>query len=211
MPIQFLELGVVPYREARDFQNSLVSLRQRSLISDAVLLLEHPPTLTLGQRFDASSLPLSMEQWSRRGIQVVTTDRGGEATLHNPGQLVIYPVFDLRARKLGVRRFVELGLRAISDAAHDCGANAEPRLEPAGVWCGSRKFASVGLRISAGVTNHGFAVNVVNDLEPFSWFNPCGLSGGNTTSLAACIAPSEITLQRFKEVFVSCLLRVLPQ
>ncbi len=207
--ITTLEFGVLPYREARMLQESLAHLCRTEEVGDFAMLLEHPPTVTRGRRASESDLGLSRSEWTSRGVDVFDTDRGGFVTFHNPGQLIVYPVIDLPGRKLGLRAFVERGLGAVAAALGQCGVEAEVKLQPAGVWCGGRKIAAVGLRIIRGVTSHGFSINVENDLQPFSWFNPCSLPDVQVTSLAELAPSSGVSVARFKEVFVPCLLREL--
>lgn len=177
--------GVVPYREARELQESLVRERISGSIEDTLLVLQHPPTLTLGRRMRAGAAELCPEVWRERGVEVVHASRGGEATYHGPGQLVVYPVVSLVDRRLGVRRFVEAGLRAIGDVAESFGVSSEVKMDPAGLWTvpGGKKLASVGLRIERGVTDHGFSFNICCDLSHFLQFPVCGQSGTVVTSL----------------------------
>jgi lipoyl(octanoyl) transferase len=177
-------LGRVPYREAVALQESL---RERVLageLPDLMLALEHDPVYTLGRRSGADDLPLS-EDWLReRGIDVVRTDRGGKLTYHGPGQLVGYPVVhvtDVRDYVAAMERAV---VRALGEAGIDArGRSAEGR-EFTGAWTGDRKIASIGVHLSRGVSIHGFAVNVDNDLAPFGWVTACGLPGVRMTSMA---------------------------
>lgn len=155
--------------------------RSRGECDDVVLFCEHPPTLSLGKR----TLPehvLSVRQ-SHPEIAIAQADRGGCATYHGPGQLIIYPVISLRERRLGVRGFVDTGLRSIESVLLALGLAASRKMDPAGVWVGGRKIASVGLRITEGITNHGFSLNVNCDLQPFSAFVPCGLTNVEMTSI----------------------------
>jgi lipoyl(octanoyl) transferase len=163
-------------------------------LPDVMLLLEHPPVYTLGRRSQPGDLPLG-EDWCRaRGIDVVRTERGGKLTYHGPGQLVGYPI----VRVDDVAGYVAAMERAIVAALREAGVEAHTRdgLAYTGVWAGERKIASIGVHLSHGVSMHGFAVNVVNDLAPFEWVVACGLQGVRMTSLAAEGSPEGLACFR---------------
>jgi len=169
-------LGVVEYREALELQERVRAARQEGELPDVLLTLEHPPVYTRGRR----SQPMA----DVHGIDVVETDRGGLVTYHGPGQLVGYPI----VRVDDVVGYVRTLENALVAALRDEGvvdARSRPREGHrfTGVWVEDRKIASIGVHLSHGVSTHGFAVNVENDLEPFSWIVPCGLDGVVMTSL----------------------------
>jgi lipoyl(octanoyl) transferase len=177
-------LGRVPYEEGLEIQERLRSRVQDGELGELMLLLEHEPVYTLGRRSEADDLPLG-EDWCRaQGIDVVKTRRGGKLTYHGPGQLVGYPIM----RVGDVPQFVATMEGAIVDALGEAGVPARPRShegrEYTGVWAGERKIASIGIHVSRGVSAHGFAVNVTNDLAPFTWVVACGLPSVAMTSLA---------------------------
>ncbi|HEY1832795.1 MAG TPA: lipoyl(octanoyl) transferase LipB, partial [Solirubrobacteraceae bacterium] len=151
---------------------------------DVLLLLEHPPTYTRGRRSDAQELPFAEGFYRERGIELFETDRGGKLTYHGPGQLVGYPVMGVE----DVVRHVRTMEQAIVDALSEQGIGARSRAEDGpdytGVWVGERKIASIGVHVRHGVSTHGFAVNVENDMEPFSWVVACGLPDVTMTSIA---------------------------
>jgi len=175
-------LGTVEYRAGVALQERLREQVRAGEIPEVLLLLEHPPVYTLGRRTRPDALPLG-EAWARaQGIDVVKTDRGGQLTYHGPGQLVGYPI--LRVDDvLAYLRTLEDGLVA---ALADEGVTARRREGKAytGVWVEDRKIASIGVHLSRGITTHGFAVNVDNDLAPFTWAVACGLPEVTMTSLA---------------------------
>jgi lipoyl(octanoyl) transferase len=178
-------LGVVDYLEALSLQERLRGARQRDLIPDVMLQLEHPPVYTRGRRSGADELPFGEEWYAARGISVIDTDRGGKITYHGPGQLVGYPIVrvdDVVAYVRTLERALVAGLGSAGIAAH---ARAEEGPAYTGVWVGSRKIASIGVHVSRGVTTHGFALNVDADLEPFGWVVACGLPDVQMTSVAA--------------------------
>jgi lipoate-protein ligase B len=177
-------LGRVPYEEGLEIQERLRSRVQDGKLGEVLLLLEHEPVYTLGRRSEPGDLPLG-EDWCRaQGIDVVKTRRGGKLTYHGPGQLVGYPIM----RVGDVPAFVATMEGAIVDALGEAGVSARPRShegrEYTGVWAGERKLASIGIHVSRGVSAHGFAVNVTNDLAPFTWVVACGLPSVAMTSVA---------------------------
>ena len=160
-------------------QECLRDARQRDLIPDVLLLLEHPPVYTKGRRAEPADLPMG-EQWYRsQGIEVEESDRGGRVTYHGPGQLVGYPIMRVRE----VPAYVRTMESAITTALADEGIGAEVRGGLTGVWAGEAKIGSIGVHVSRGVTTHGFAVNVDGDLQPFEWIVPCGIDGVRMTSM----------------------------
>ncbi|MBV9603832.1 MAG: lipoyl(octanoyl) transferase LipB [Solirubrobacterales bacterium] len=173
-------LGVVDYREALDLQERVRAARQEDELPDVLLMLEHPPVYTRGRRSRANELPLG----GAHGIDVVETDRGGLVTYHGPGQLVGYPIVRVDDVVGYVRSLENALVRALVDEGV-AGARSRPREghRYTGVWVEDRKIASIGVHLSRGVSTHGFAVNVENDLQPFSWIVPCGLDGVQMTSL----------------------------
>jgi lipoate-protein ligase B len=174
-------LGRLPYDEGLALQEDLCERRRAREVPDLLLVLEHPPVYTLGKRTEAADLPLGEDWYRAQGIDVRPTDRGGRVTYHGPGQLVAYPIMTVR----GVADFVHTMERAIVEALSDEGIRAEARDTPlTGVWAGEAKIASIGVRVSGGISTHGLAVNVDNDLEPFSWIRPCGMDQARMTSVA---------------------------
>jgi lipoyl(octanoyl) transferase len=173
------QLGRIPYVEAVELQERIRSRRQADEIPDALLLLEHPPVYTKGRRTRSGDLPMGEEWYLMQGIDVRETDRGGRATYHGPGQLVGYPI----VRIDDVPGYVRTMERAIVEALDEEGVEAEVRDGETGVWASGAKIGSIGVHVSRGVTTHGFAINVDNDLQPFEWIVPCGLEGVRMTSI----------------------------
>lgn len=178
------QLGTIPWREALDMQEHVRALRQAGELPDTLLLLEHPPVYTRGRRSQAGELTLGEDFYRARGIEVVDTNRGGRVTYHGPGQLVGYPIMGV-TDVLSHLRTIE---RALVVALAQEGIVARSRVDDGadytGVWVGERKIASLGVHVSRGISTHGFAVNVDNDLEPFSWVVACGLPDVEMTSVA---------------------------
>jgi lipoyl(octanoyl) transferase len=174
------QLGTLEYREAVVIQEQLRAERQAERLPDVLMLLEHPPVYTRGRRSEAAELPMGEDWYVGQGIDVVDADRGGRVTYHGPGQLVGYPIM----RIADVVAYLRTMEGAIIAALADEGIDARVREGLTGVWVDERKIASIGVHVSRGVTTHGFAVNVQNDLQPFSWVVPCGLEGVQMTSVS---------------------------
>ena len=197
-------LGTIEYRRALDAQAQVRARRQAGDLPDVLLLLDHPPVYTLGRRSQDGELSMSADFYRARGIDIVATDRGGKLTYHGPGQLVGYPIMAIDDVIAFLRTMEQSLIAALADAGVDAGT----RDGLTGVWVGERKIGSIGLHVSRGVTTHGFAVNVENDLEPFSWAVPCGLDGVRMTSVSqergervALAEFRHVAAQRFAEAY----------
>jgi lipoyl(octanoyl) transferase len=173
------QLGRIPYLDGVALQERLRARRQADEIPDALLLLEHPPVYTKGRRSEPADLPMGEDWYLMQGIEVCESDRGGRVTYHGPGQLVGYPIMRIE----DVPGFVATMEWAIIGALAEEGIQAEVRGDETGVWASERKIGSIGVHVSRGVTTHGFAVNVENDLQPFEYIVPCGLEGVRMTSV----------------------------
>jgi lipoyl(octanoyl) transferase len=176
--------GTVPYAEAWELQRQLAAQRQSGEIGDVLLLLEHPPVYTRGRRSKPEELPMGAEWYEAQGIEVHDTDRGGLVTYHGPGQLVAYPIVQLRGYGDDVHEYVRGLERTMTGALARAGVRAGTIEGLTGVWVGTRKIGSIGLHVSRGVTTHGLAINVNNDLQPFEWVVPCGIEGCAVTSIS---------------------------
>jgi lipoyl(octanoyl) transferase len=186
-----VQLGTVPYGEALELQLRLRDSRQADEIGDTLLLLEHPPVYTRGRRTEAHDLPMGEDWYRAQGIEIHDADRGGRVTYHGPGQLVGYPIMRIargdaaqHALAMNIPAFVHTMEDAIVAALADEGIDAEVRDGLTGIWAGDAKIGSIGVHVNRGVTTHGFAVNVNNDLQPFEWVVPCGLDGVRMTSVS---------------------------
>ncbi|HEX9893855.1 MAG TPA: lipoyl(octanoyl) transferase LipB [Gemmatimonadales bacterium] len=182
--IRVVDLGRRPYQPVLDLQRALVRARlEGSLTSDLLLLVEHQPVVTLGRGTRESSLPISRPALEARGFDVVEVERGGDVTVHAPGQLVGYPIIDLQSYRPDLhwylRQLEEALIRALGALGIEAGRN--PGLT--GVWVGPRKIASIGVHVKRWVTLHGFALNVMTDLSAFDVVVPCGISGVVMTSV----------------------------
>ena len=173
----------VPYAEALALQHTLAEQCGRGEISDTLLLLEHPPTITLGRRSDEDDLLLPETELRARGIAVEHVDRGGEITFHGPGQLIGYPVLDLRRHGQDLHKYLRDLEEVIIQAIAAFGLHGERIAGRTGVWVSDRKIAALGIKVSRWVTLHGFALNIAPDLAPFrTLFVPCGIRDKDVTS-----------------------------
>jgi lipoyl(octanoyl) transferase len=181
---QVRELGRISYGAALELQGQLVAERKQGRIPDQLLLLEHAHVITLGRNGHKENVLADDEILSRAGISFYPTDRGGDVTYHGPGQLVGYPIIDLREWQRDVGAYVRGVEQAIIDTLADYGLEAGRIPKLTGVWVGDRKIAAIGVHISRWVTSHGFALNVATDLSYFHYIVPCGLTKP-VTSMAA--------------------------
>jgi lipoyl(octanoyl) transferase len=182
--ILVVRCGIVPYEEAREAQRRLEERRQRDEIPDVLLLLEHPAVYSRGRRSTPEELPMGNEWYEMQGIEVRDTDRGGRVTYHGPGQLVAYPIVSLAPYGDDVHEYVRRLEQVMIGALAEHGVDAGLIEGLTGVWTAERKIGSIGVHVSRGVTTHGLAINVNNDLQPFEWIVPCGIEGVAMTSLS---------------------------
>jgi lipoyl(octanoyl) transferase len=177
--------GIVPYEEARRAQKRLEAARQAGEVPDLLILLEHPPVYTRGRRSTPDELPMGEPWYRSRGIELCDTDRGGRVTYHAPGQLVGYPIVSLKPYGEDVHTYIRRMERTVIAALADWRVDAGPIPGLTGVWTPERrKIGSIGVHVSRGVTTHGFAINVNNDLKPFAWIVPCGIESCRMTSVS---------------------------
>jgi lipoyl(octanoyl) transferase len=208
--IQYLYLGRVGYDEGLRLQAEVVDLRMKRRVENVLLLLEHPPVLTLGRNADRTNILASDELLAERGVTIHEINRGGDVTYHGPGQLVGYPIFDLRSLRhtkgnwLGPVDFVRQTEEALIRLCAEFGVAAGRICGLTGVWChlrqggpkdescaakasdppaGERKIGAIGIHVARGITSHGFAFNVTTDLRDFALINPCGITDRPVTSL----------------------------
>jgi len=212
----FSDLGRVDYAAALRIQLQIVERKGSALCEDVVLLLEHPPTITLGVRSNSRDLLIPAEELAARGIGVFAADRGGEATYHGPGQLVCYPIVDLRARRLSASQYVRLLEETIVKAVSALGGKGFRRPGKAGVWTGDKdKIASVGVRIRNRVAYHGFSLNVGLTVNPFGLMISCGMPEIRIVSLNDILETpvsmreaKKAVVTSFGEVFEAALIEV---
>lgn len=194
------------YTEAYALQRQLVEQRKAGAIPDQLLFVEHPPVITLGRNAHEENVLFSREALAASGVEVHECDRGGDVTYHGPGQIVGYPIFDLREWKRDVTAYVRGLEQAVIEAIGEFGIEGERAPGATGVWVGGAKVAAIGVHLSRWVSSHGFALNVSANLDHFKFIVPCGLTRP-VTSLRAlgCEAPAgdvkESLLAAFSEVF----------
>jgi lipoyl(octanoyl) transferase len=221
MYIHLISLGRVSYAEGLRAQERVVAARKAGAIGDTLLLMEHPPVLTLGRNSGRGHVLLSDAELARRGVELHETNRGGDVTYHGPGQLVGYPIFDLRGDlpgkkgpHLGPVDFVRLLEEVLIRTCGEFGVQAQRICKRTGVWTiagGSvleKKIAAIGVHVSQGVTSHGFALNVTTDLRDFQWIVPCGIADREVTSLEVEVetvptmeAAGDVVARSFGRVF----------
>ncbi len=202
-------LGVVPYAMGLKYQQELVERRRADEIPDQLLLLEHPHVITLGTSAHEEHILVGEEERRLLGIELFETGRGGDVTYHGPGQLVGYPILDLKPDRRDLHRYVRDIEEALIRALADYGVEAGRKEGLTGVWVGDEKIAAIGVRVSSGwITSHGFALNVNTDLNFFDAIIPCGIRDHGVTSLARVTgsefdldAVGERVAERFAEVF----------
>ena len=212
-----VSFGRLSYQQGRVLQNRMVAARQTGHVGNTIIFCEHDRVITLGKRAELSCAEEARLLTS--GIEIVKTDRGGLATYHGPGQIMIYPVCDLRSIHCGVRSFISKVLTAIANTLREYGIAAQPLLAPAGVWVRAgegelnlstdNKIAAVGLRIQNQITNHGCCLNYEGDLAPYSLFAPCGIEGSGVTNMQAILGMARPTRQTMVEVLFRSLVREL--
>ncbi|MCW1734807.1 lipoyl(octanoyl) transferase LipB [Anaerorudis cellulosivorans] len=219
---EIIDLGTIAYAEAWEYQQKLFdkAIAQKQLgvsTTQTLILCEHPHVITLGKHGNSDNLLLPVENLRKRGVEFFYTDRGGDITYHGPGQLVVYPIFDLNAFEMGLKSYIFNLEEVIIRLLNDYGIKAERMSGATGVWLGAdsdknvRKICAIGVRSSHFVTMHGLALNVNTDLSYFSLINPCGFTEKGVTSIqkelnSGCLKMDEIKnriIHYFFEIFES--------
>jgi lipoyl(octanoyl) transferase len=183
--LEIRRLGVVPYAAANDMQRALVEERRAGRVTDLLLLLEHPHVITLGVKLEAARQHLiaTPDLLASRQVEVHESGRGGDITYHGPGQIVGYPILDLRPDRCDVHKYVRDLEEVMIRTAADFGLAGSRIKGLTGAWIGADKLGAIGVRISRWITSHGFAFNVTTDLDFFKLIVPCGIESGGVTSL----------------------------
>lgn len=208
-------LGRIPYGAAWELQRKLARLRYEERIDDILLVLEHPPTVTLGRFGRKDNLLITEKQAAERGISLYRSDRGGDITFHCPGQLVVYPIMNIKSRRGKLRDFLTDLEEVAIETLNSYDVPAERWTEHPGIWVNGKQIGAVGLRISRGVTLHGLSLNVSPELGRFNIINLCGLPGKEATSISQ-LAGRQVRVQdaarrlenRFSEIFSVELLKI---
>lgn len=202
------QLGLSEFGEAYKIQEGLLAYKLKGESTDVLLLLQHPPTITIGKSGKLENLLVTREELAKQGISLFFTDRGGDITYHGPGQLVVYPIVDLRKRGKDIHRYVhdleEVVIQTLADLSIE-GGRDERNI---GVWVENDKIAAIGVSVRRWVTMHGLALNVSTNLAHFSLINPCGIADKGVTSISKLLGRdlsldvvSERLLAHFSEIF----------
>ena len=207
--LEVRRLGVVPYGEALAVQKALVEERRAGRVPNLLLVLQHPPVITVGVRRDSRShIVASDALLNERGVDVYDAGRGGDVTYHGPGQIVGYPILDLRPHRCDVHRYVRDLEDVMIRVCADYGVTADRVSGMSGAWVGAEKIGAIGVRISRWITSHGFAFNVNTGLDDFQLIVPCGIADRGVTSLQKLLGRvvpiedvEERVMARFAEVF----------
>jgi lipoyl(octanoyl) transferase len=209
--LEVRRLGRVPYADALALQNELVAARRAGTVSDTLLLLEHPHVITLGSGAHEENVLVSPEERAARGIELFETGRGGDVTYHGPGQLVGYPILDLKPDRQDLHRYLRNLEEMLIGVLGEFGLIGSRKEGLTGVWVGDRKLAAIGVRVSSGwITSHGFALNVSTDLGFFGAIVPCGIRDHGVGSISAelgrevTLAEAEAAVVRQMEAVFGC-------
>lgn len=208
--LQIIDAGLVPYVEAYERQLELHKKRVEGSVPDTLLLLEHPHVYTLGRHATDMNLLWNERERALKGIDLQKTDRGGDVTYHGPGQLVGYPIIDLRKRGLLPRRLVEWVEKSIIALLDFYGISSYVHSDYPGVWVDDAKICAIGMRIREGVSYHGFALNVATDLSYFAGIVPCGISDKKVCSIESLLK-KETDIRKVRETLSAIAADLLPQ
>ena len=181
--LHIIDCGLADYREILQQQHQLQKKRRLGEIQNTVLIVEHPPVITLGARQSANKLLANREDLAQKNIDVVDIRRGGGTTAHNPGQLIFYPILNLQELNLGISEYIRKLESIGAELLEQSDVHAERKKGLPGLWIGEKKIASIGVRVSKFITYHGMAINISNDLSIFEFITPCGLDGVEMTSV----------------------------
>ncbi|MBN1787603.1 MAG: lipoyl(octanoyl) transferase LipB [Sedimentisphaerales bacterium] len=206
--INIIDCGIKDYRSALDIQENTIQKILTGTGQDTIFITEHPPTITLGARESANKLLKDTETIKRSGIEIFKIRRGGGATAHNPGQIVIYPVIKLKNHSLGVSDFVALLEKIGIEFLAALSVKSETKKGLPGLWTNNRKIASIGLQVKKWITFHGMAININNDLSIFDLLVPCGLENIQMTSAEKELG-KKIDIKTAKNILKSILLKYI--
>ncbi|MGA7837172.1 MAG: lipoyl(octanoyl) transferase LipB [Ignavibacteriaceae bacterium] len=200
--LNFCDLNFIDYKEAWDLQKEVLTLRSDGKVNDVLFLLEHPHTYTLGKVADKSNLISSKEYLEKNKISVYDIDRGGDITYHGPGQIVGYPIIDLKSWVMDTHKYLRALEEVIIQTCAEYGVKGTRNPKYTGVWIEDRKIAAIGIKVSRWITMHGFAFNINTDLDLFNGIIPCGISDKEVTSLSKEIN-KDISISEVKEKLVN--------
>jgi lipoyl(octanoyl) transferase len=191
MKLNILLLGRCEYEKALNIQYDILKKRQESIIEDTLILVEHPPVITLGRHAEKSHILATEKYFNKNGIKLFETNRGGDVTYHGDGQIVGYPIFDIKKSNMGIREFVRnLEEVFITLLKEKFNITAGRDTEHTGVWVGDKKIVAIGLAVKRGVTMHGFAFNINTNMDHFKYIVPCGIANKGVTSVKQLLGTS---------------------
>ncbi len=208
-PLRIIDCGLADYREVLQLQHQLREEKRRGEIPNTVLIVEHPSVITLGARQSANKLLASRNDLAQKNIDVVNIRRGGGTTAHNPGQLVFYPILNLQELNLGISKYIRELESIGTELLEQLDVHAERQKGFPGLWIGTKKIASIGVRVSKFITYHGMAINIQNDLSIFDFITPCGLDNVEMTSVLK-EAGKRHSISQIKERLSQLLTRHFP-
>ncbi|MFH1797814.1 MAG: lipoyl(octanoyl) transferase LipB [Candidatus Omnitrophota bacterium] len=197
--VEIRDLGIVDYKDALDVQTDILRKCLEKKVLDTLIVVEHNPVLTLGRSNKETGI-VDRGFFNKRNIPIISTGRGGEITYHSPGQIVLYPIIDLREKKRDISLYIDFLEKTISNSLNSMGVEAERRAAKRGVWVQNKKIGFIGIGVKNWVTFHGAAVNINNDITPFSHINPCGERDIKVISAKEC-AGYEIDMREAKRIF----------
>lgn len=207
MKLNVVNLGKMEYKEALDLQFELLEKRQNNIIDDTLLIVEHPHVITLGRNAKRENVLFSDEYLAEHGVEIMEINRGGDVTYHGPGQIVGYPIVNIKEQKLGVKDFVDKIEQVIIDLLHDrYDIDAKRDDINNGVWVDDEKITAVGFAVKKWVTMHGFALNVNTDLTKFNLIVPCGIQSRTVTTMEK-IKKEKIDIERVKDELIEYFTR----
>lgn len=208
---KILSLGLTDYKKALNIQLDLLDKRKNNLIPDTLILLQHPPTITIGRGGDLKNLLVSQSYLKDRGIYFEQISRGGDITFHGPGQIVAYPIMDLNNLGRDIHKYLRSLEHLIIDMLKNYGIKASGFKGITGVWANDKKIASIGIGVKRWITYHGFAININNDLNYYDMIIPCGLSKVRMTNVTTESATGKVTIENANDYIIESFSKTFNQ
>lgn len=208
---KILSLGLTDYKKALNIQLSLLDKRKNNLIPDTLILLQHPPTITIGRGGDLKNLLVSQSYLKDRGIYFEQISRGGDITFHGPGQIVGYPIMDLNSLGRDIHKYLRSLEYLIIDMLKNYGIKATGLKDVTGVWANEKKIASIGIGVKRWITYHGFAININNDLNYYDMIIPCGLSKVRMTNVTTESATGKVAIENANDYIIESFSKTFNQ
>ena len=208
---KILNLGLTDYKKALNIQLDLLDKRKNNLIPDTLILLQHPPTITIGRGGDLKNLLVSQSYLKDKGIYFEQISRGGDITFHGPGQIVAYPIMDLNNLGRDIHKYLRSLEHLIIDMLKNYGIKASGFKGITGVWANDKKIASIGIGVKRWITYHGFAININNDLNCYDMIIPCGLSKVRMTNVTTESATGKVTIENANDYIIASFSKTFNQ